>query len=243
MTSKTVLITGAARRIGAEIARSLHRDGMNVVIHYHRSTAEAEALCASLDRIRPGSAALIGADLLDPESYAAVVAQASRLGGGLDVLVNNASAFYQTPVEATTLQQWDEIVGTNLKAPYFLAQQAAPALRERGGCIVNICDIHAERPLRNYPVYSIAKAGLSMLTRALAKELAPEVRVNAVAPGAVLWPEGMEPALRERILSHTVLKRPGTPAEVVSAVRFLIRDAGYMTGQTLTVDGGRTLYS
>jgi pteridine reductase len=243
MTAETVLITGAARRVGAELARSLHADGMNVVIHYHRSAREAETLCDELNRARPGSAALVCADLLEPGSFGVIVDTARSLAGRLDVLVNNASAFYQTPVESTTHAQWEEIMGTNLKAPYFLAQHAAPLLRERRGCIVNICDIHAIRPLRLYPVYSIAKAGLGMLTKALAKELAPEVRVNAVAPGAVLWPETMDEALRERILSHTMLKRPGTPAEVVKAVKFLIRDAGYMTGQTLTVDGGRTLYS
>lgn len=243
MQTKTVLVTGAAARIGAAIARALHADGMNVVIHYFRSSAAADALCDSLNLLRPGSASSVCADLLQESQYRPVIEQAGDRHGRLDVLINNASAFFPTSIGGTTSMHWDELLGTNLKAPYFLAQEAAPALRRSGGCIVNLADIHADRPLRNYGVYSIAKAGLVMLTKVLAKELAPEVRVNAVSPGAVLWPEHLDEGLRERVISHTMLKRAGNPDDVVRAVRFLIRDAGYVTGQILTVDGGRTLYS
>lgn len=243
MQAKTVLITGAATRIGAVIARALHVQDMKVVIHYHRSTAAAEALCASLNAARPGSADRICADLLEQRSCGKLIERACDFLGGLDVLINNASAFYPTAIGTTTSTQWEELLGTNLKAPYFLAQEAAPILRRSHGCIINLADIHAERPLRNYGVYSIAKAGLVMLTRVLAKELAPEVRVNAVSPGAILWPEQMSATLRDRIVSHTMLKRPGAPDDIARAVRYLIQDADYMTGQVLVIDGGRTLYS
>lgn len=243
MTVSTVLVTGAARRIGASIARTLHRAGMNVIVHCHRSVGEANELCASLNADRAGTARMIRADLLDLDECARLVRCACEFGGGLDALINNASAFYPTPVETATPAQWEEIINSNLRAPFFLAREAAAALRARGGCIVNIGDIHGVRPLRGHAIYSIAKAGLVMLTQALAKELAPDVRVNAVAPGAVLWPEGMDKQVRERIVAHTMLKRAGTPEDVANAVRFLIRDADYMTGQILVVDGGRTLHS
>ena len=243
MHAKTVLITGAAGRIGATIARALHAEGMNIVVHYHRSAAAAEALCNSLNAARPASAALICADLLQEEEYRTVIARACEFSGHLDVLINNASTFYSTPVGNTTPAQWNDLLGTNLKAPYFLAQEAATALRSARGCIVNLADIHAERPLRDHGIYSIAKAGLIMLTKVLAKELAPEVRVNAVSPGAVLWPEQLSEDLRRRVISHTMLKRSGDPDDIARAVRYLIEDADYTTGQVLTVDGGRTLYS
>jgi pteridine reductase len=243
MNSRTVLVTGAARRIGAGIARALHTSGMNTAIHYHRSETAARALCDELNALRPGTALALHADLLDADAPRRLIEQAAAFGDGLDVLINNASAFYPTPVAETTAAQWEEIIGTNLTAPYFLSQAAAPRLQQNHGCIINVTDIHAVRPLRRYPVYSIAKAGLVMLTLALAKELGPDIRVNAVSPGAVLWPEDMDEALRERIIRHTTLKRQGTIEDVVSAVRYLVFDAGYMTGQVLTVDGGRTLYS
>lgn len=236
-------MTGAARRIGACIARTLHGEGMNVVIHYHRSAADAARLCESLNAVRAGTATTLRADLLDLDQCASLVRDAREFSGQLDALVNNASAFYPTPIDSTTPAQWQEIMDSNLRAPFFLAREATAALRATRGCIVNIGDIHGYRPLRGHAIYSIAKAGLMMLTQALAKELAPDVRVNAVAPGAVLWPQDLDAELRGRIVSHTVLKRPGTPEDVAKAVRFLIQDADYVTGQVLAVDGGRTLYS
>lgn len=243
MTASTVLVTGAARRIGASIARALHREGMNVIVHFNRSAADANRLCELLNAERAGTARALQADLMNLDECARLVRSAREFKGELDALVNNASAFYPTPVETATSAQWEEIINSNLRAPFFLAREATAALRARRGCIVNIGDIHGVRPLRGHAIYSIAKAGLAMLTQALAKELAPEVRVNAVSPGAVMWPDGMDEELRERIVSHTMLKRAGTPEDVAGTVLFLIRDAGYMTGQVLVVDGGRTLYS
>jgi len=216
---------------------------MNVIVHYHRSAADAARLCESLNGARADTATMLRADLLDLGQCAELVHTAQAFRGRLDALVNNASAFYPTPVDSATPEQWEELLNSNLRAPFFLACEAAAALRANRGCIVNIGDIHGLRPLRKHAVYSIAKAGIVMLTQALAKELAPEIRVNAVAPGAVLWPEDMDAELRERIVSHTMLKRAGTPEDVAKAVRFLILDADYLTGQVLAVDGGRTLHS
>lgn len=232
-------MTGGARRIGAAITRALHDAGMNVVIHCRHSVAEAEALAAELNQARHGSARWMCADLSGADAAGKVVSQLESL----DALINNASAFYPTPVSAATPAQWEELIGANVRAPFFLSREAAPLLAARSGCIVNISDIHAQRPLRGYSIYSISKAALEMLTRSLAKELAPAVRVNGVAPGAVLWPAGMEPEVQQRIVSHTMLKRRGAPEDVAAAVRFLVLDAPYITGQILTVDGGRTLYS
>ena len=243
MNNKTVLITGAAKRIGACIARTLHGHGANVVIHYHHSAAAANELAANLNAIRMDSALTVQGDLSGDDSYTAIVSKARGWKDRLDVLVNNASAFYPAGIADTTPAQWEELIGTNMKAPFFLAQQAAPFLRETQGCIVNITDIHAERPLGNYPVYSAAKAGLVMLTRALAKELGPLIRVNAVSPGAIIWPEDMDEQTQQEILSRTALKKTGTAEDIANAVRFLITDADYITGQVLSVDGGRTLYS
>jgi pteridine reductase len=244
MSSKTALITGAARRIGARIARSLHEAGYNVALHFLRSKAEAQALADELNRARGDSARLIQADLLRSEQLAPLVEQAIGFWGGLDVLVNNASRFYPTPVGEVAENQWDELLGSNLKAPFFLSQAAAPCLRERDGVIVNIVDIHAERGLKNYPVYSIAKAGLAAMTRALAKELGPQIRVNGVAPGAILWPEhDMDEAKHAEILSRIPLRRKGEPDDVARAVLFFVRDAPYVTGQILAVDGGRSLFN
>ena len=244
LDGKVVLITGAAHRIGATIARTLHADGARIVLHYRNSRAGAEVLQAELQQQRPDSVALLQGDLLDTGTLAARVAEAAERWGRLDVLINNASTFYPTPLASATEQQWDELLGSNLKAPFFLAQAAAPLLRAQQGCIVNITDIHAERPLKGYPLYSMAKAGLVMLTKSLACELGPEVRVNAVAPGAILWPENdMDEATKQRILDRTFLKRQGNPEDIARAVLFLIRDGLYTSGQVLTVDGGRSLNS
>ena len=241
MTDKTALVTGAARRIGAAIARRLHGAGYNVVIHYNRSGPEAEALAGEFNRGRPDSSRAIQADLLDASAGARVVELALALNGRLDALVNNASMFYPAPLSGISETTWNEIVGTNLKAPLFLARHAAAQLQQNCGCIINLTDIHGARPLADHTLYSTAKAGLIMLTRALAKELAPAVRVNAVSPGAILWPPDTDDETREAILAQAPLGRLGTPDEVARAVCFLITEATYITGQTLAVDGGRSL--
>ncbi|MDP1735647.1 MAG: pteridine reductase [Sulfuritalea sp.] len=240
-----VLVTGAARRVGAGIARTLHAAGACVAIHYRSSAAEAEALATALNQVRPDSAAAFAADLLDmaalPELVESVVARFGRL----DALVNNASSFFATKVGAVDTAAWDDLIGSNLKAPLFLAQAAAPHLERSGGCIVNITDIHAERPLKGYPLYCAAKAGLLGLTRALALELGPRVRVNAVAPGAIEWPQGegdFPPSARTSIIDHTLLKRVGSPTDIARTVKFLVFDAPYVTGQVINVDGGRTAH-
>ncbi len=242
LDGKVALITGAAHRIGACVARRLHAAGANIVIHYRTSREAAQALQKELNEQRPESVVLVQADLMGAEKLATLVKQAYAAWDRLDVLINNASTFYATQVGSVEERHWDDLMGTNLKAPFFLAQAAAPLLAKRGGCIVNIVDIHADRPLKEYPVYSIAKAGLVMLTKALAGELGPKVRVNAVAPGAILWPEaGLDEVTKQRIISRTFLKRQGSPEDIAKAVLFLVRDAGYMSGQVLTVDGGRSL--
>lgn len=240
---KNVLITGAARRIGATCARLLHEEGFNVCLHYRASLQDAEALCEELNRSRPDSAVIVQADLLKLDELQRLAEVANNAWGGVDVLVNNASAFYPGEVEAVTESEWEELLGSNLKAPFFLTQALLGALRERHGCVVNIIDIHAERGLKSYPVYSIAKAGLAAMTRSLAKELGPEVRVNGVAPGAILWPElEMDDAIKEEILQRVALQRCGDPVDIARTVRFLIDDANYVTGQIIAVDGGRTLF-
>lgn len=240
---KNVLITGAAKRIGAACARLLHSEGCNVFLHYRGSKVEALSLCAELNAIRTDSAKSYAADLLSMSELTVLAQEAQRAWGGIDVLVNNASAFYATPVLETTEAQWDELLGCNLKAPFFLATTLANSLAERHGCIVNIIDIHAERGLKNYAVYSVAKAGLAAMTKILAKELGAAIRVNGVSPGAILWPDNelSEPEKQE-ILQRVALQRCGEPLDIAKAVLFLIRDADYMTGQILTVDGGRTLF-
>ena len=238
---KVVLITGGAKRVGAGVCRKLHLAGASLMLHYRASAGEARLLQAELNHTRPNSVALIQADLLDVAKLPSLVEQTLATFGRLDALVNNASSFFPTPIGDITPGTWDDLVGTNLRAPTFLAQAAAPALRRTQGSIVNITDIHAERPLKNYVVYSLAKAGLSGLTRALARELAPEVRVNAIAPGPILWPddEQFDELSRQRIVSHTPLKREGTPDDIARAVHYLLNDASYVTGVTLAVDGGR----
>jgi pteridine reductase len=242
LAGKAALVTGAARRIGATIARTLHAHGADVAIHYRGSAADALALAADLNSARPDSAATFAADLTDLASLNTLVGELAAWRDGLDILVNNASSFYATPVGEITEQQWDDLVGTNLKAPLFLSQALAPALREAQGVIVNIVDVHSQRPLRDHPVYGPAKAGLAMLTRSLAKDLAPEVRVNGVSPGAILWPEeSMSEATKKAILKQIPLGRPGQPEDIAGAVLFLASEAGYVTGQIIAIDGGRSI--
>jgi pteridine reductase len=241
LAGKAALITGAARRIGAELARTLHAAGADLVLHYRRSAAEAAALAGSLNTLRPRSAVTAQADLLESGGLARLAGEAAAAFGRLDILINNASSFFPTPLGTIEESHWNDLIGTNLKAPLFLAQATSPALKAARGLIVNLVDIHGVRPLRAYPVYSIAKAGLIALTRALARELAPEVRVNAVAPGPVMWPEPLAPELKEEIISRTLLKRAGSPLDVARAVLFFAQDAPYVTGQILAVDGGRSL--
>ena len=238
MAEPVALVTGAGRRVGARIARELHAAGMSIAVHCHRSREDAERLREAFEAARPGSAAVVAADLLESGAAEAVVATAEERWGRLDVLVNNASSFYPTPVGEVTEAEWRDLVGSNLAAPFFLAQAAAPLLRAARGCIVNIADVYGHRPLAGHPVYSAAKAGLVMLTRALAIELGPEVRVNSISPGAVLWPENEDPE-RRRIIDAIALKRSGDPADIARAALFLVRDAPYVTGQDLAVDGGR----
>ncbi|MDP2266008.1 MAG: pteridine reductase [Thiobacillus sp.] len=243
MHGKTVLITGGAKRVGAASARLLHAAGANLMIHYRNSATEARALQAELNAIRPESVALIQADLLDIGGLPSLVNRTVATFGGLDVLLNNASSFYPTPVGSIGEEDWIDLMGSNLKAPLFLSQAAAPELKKRRGCIINITDIHADRPMKSYVVYSIAKAGLVGLTKSLARELAPEVRVNAVAPGPIMWPEddaNFDEVSRQRIISHTMLKRAGDPADIALAVRFFAMDTHFVTGQVLAVDGGRS---
>ena len=241
MQGRIVLITGGAKRVGAAICRRLHAAGASLMLHYRASAGEARLLQAELNHARADSVALIQADLLDLNKLPAIVDQTLQTFGRLDALVNNASSFFPTPIGEITPQAWDDLIGTNLRAPLFLAQAAAPALRKAQGAIVNIVDIHAERPLKNFVVYSVAKAGLVAVTRSLARELAPEVRVNAIAPGPILWPDNasFDELSRQRILSHTPLKREGDPDDIAKAVYYLIADAAYVTGDTISVDGGR----
>lgn len=236
------LITGAARRVGATLARALHAAGYDLALHYRHSRAEMDALCTELNTVRNTSACAIQAELADIEHIPDIVEKCISRYGRLDALVNNASTFYPTPLGTTTPQQWDELFASNAKAPFFLAQAAAPHLKSSQGCIVSIVDIYAERPLPGHPVYCMAKAALAMMTLALARELGPEVRVNAVAPGAVLWPEsGKAYTDQQQLVARTPLKRAGSPEDVAAAVLFLLRDAKFTTGQILKVDGGRAL--
>ena len=245
---KTVLVTGAAKRVGRSIACELHAAGANVMVHYRSASAEAEAIVATFNVLRPGSAQCQQADLSDTDALFSLVTSTVERFGRLDALVNNASSFYATPLAEIDCAAWDDLLGSNLKAPLFLTQAAAQHLKAAHGAVVNITDIHAERPLAGYPLYCVAKAGLLGLTRALAIELAPEVRVNAVAPGPILWPDensldtAFDGTTRDKIVSHTLLKRDGRPEDIARAVRFLLEDAPYITGQVINVDGGRTAH-
>jgi pteridine reductase len=244
LAGRTVLVTGGARRVGAAICRRLHRAGANVVIHYRTSRSDASRLQRTLEAQRRHSVACVRADLLDFDALDAIVAAAIERFGQLDALVNNASSFYPTPLAEITLREWNDLVGTNLQAPLFLARAACAELARRRGSIVNIADVHAERPLEGHLVYSVAKAGLVALTRALALELAPHVRVNAIAPGAIVWPEaGVLAAskLQRDILRRTPMGRIGSPQDIAAAVHYLIAAAPFVTGQVLAVDGGRSI--
>ena len=240
---KVVLITGGAKRVGAAVCRLLHGAGARVMIHYRSSRGEAEALANELNAKRADSAALVQADLLDIAGLPRLVDETLDHFGRLDVLINNASSFFPTPVGEINEDNWTDLIGTNLKAPLFLSQAASEALRHAHGCIVNIADIHAERPMKSYVVYSIGKAGLLAMTKSLAHELGPNVRVNAIGPGPIMWPEDdpvFDDAERRRIVAHTLLKRSGEPDDIARAVKFLIFDATYTTGQMIAVDGGRS---
>jgi pteridine reductase len=242
LRDKVVLITGGARRVGAEIARTLHAAGAGVLIHYRSSAAAAIALADEFNRTRPRSAAIHEANLLGEEAPEKLVAAALAEFGRLDILINNASGFYPTPVGKITRAQWDDLMGSNLMAPLFLAQAAVPSLRRQQGLIINMIDIHGLRPLKGYPVYCAAKAGLAMLTRSLARELGPDIRVNGIAPGPVLWPESdMAEDLKRDIIGRTALKRPGSPQDIARTALFLAKDAPYITGQIIAVDGGRSI--
>jgi pteridine reductase len=242
LDGRVVLVTGGARRLGAAIGRRLHAAGANLVVHYHQSQAAADALVEELEALRGSSAHAVRGDLHDVERLPGLVAATLERFGRLDVLVNNASSFYPTPVGTITAAQFDDLVGTNLRAPLFLSQAAAPALRATRGLVINMVDIHGRRPLKAHPVYCAAKAGLVMLTKSLARELGPEIRVNGIAPGPVLWPErDLEASLKDEIIARTALKRPGSPEDIARAAHFFAVDAPYVTGQILAVDGGRSL--
>jgi pteridine reductase len=242
LNGKVALVTGAARRIGAAIATRLHADGADVAIHHRGSADAAAALANKLNKLRVDSARTFHTDLADIATLPGLVDNVVGWHNRLDVLVNNASAFYPTPLGEITEEHWEDLFGSNLKAPLFLSQAAVPALRRQNGVIINIVDIHARRPLRDHAVYSAAKAGLAMLTRSLAKDLAPDIRVNGVAPGAILWPEDdMSDTTKDSILRQVPLARSGDPEDVAGCVLYLVRDATYVTGQIITVDGGRSI--
>ena len=239
-----IIITGAAKRVGAAIARALHAAGANVIVHCNQSRPEADALVRELNELRAKSASVLQGDLLAYNALKGLVDQAASVFGTLDGVVNNASAFYATPIGSIDEDNWSELIGANLKAPLFLSQAAVPYLRKTRGNIVNIVDIHSERPLKDFVVYSATKAGLAGLTRSLALELGPDIRVNGVSPGAIIWPDGTSDyptAERERIVQQAPLKRVGTPEDIAGAVKFLMLDAPYVTGQILAVDGGREI--
>ena len=246
-TVKIVLITGGAKRVGAVTAETLHQAGYNIVIHCRMSRQAADELAEKLNKLRPDSAKVIQANLNDETVYNHLIEQAYQCWGRIDVLINNASSFFPTPIGNITLADWDNLVNSNMKAPLFLSQAATPYLQQTQGSIVNMIDIHAQRPMKDHPVYCAAKAGLSMLTMSLAKDLGPDIRVNGIAPGAILWPHGdgkngdMPEHTKNLIIERTSLKRAGQPIDIAKTILFLIRDADYITGQIIAVDGGRSL--
>nr|AIA18777.1 Enoyl-(Acyl carrier protein) reductase [uncultured bacterium] len=241
---KVALITGAARRIGAEIANTLHNAGLNIILHYHRSEHEAMRLCKLFNERRPDSATIKKADLTDKSEYSKLIDASVKEWGNLDVLINNASRFYKTPLDQSNEDNWNDLIDSNLKAPLFLAKAAASELKKQKGCIINITDIHGEKPLRDYLIYCISKSGLIMLTKSLAKELGPDIRVNAISPGTMIWPEGeneLNDHIKQKMIDMTALKKEGHPEDIAKAALFLVKDADYITGQILAVDGGRSL--
>ncbi len=243
LEGKAALITGAARRLGARTAQTLHQNGADIIIHYRGSAHEAKTLVKHLNAHRPGSAVALQADLLKLDQIERLAREAADAFGRLDILVNNASTFYPTPIGHIEESHWDDLMGSNLKAPLFLSQACHPALRASRGCIVNMVDIHGRSPLKKYPLYSIAKAGKAMMTRALALEMAPEVRVNGIAPGAILWPEDENQDSKEQraILEQIPLGRTGTPQDIADTILFLVTSP-YVNGQIIAVDGGRQLF-
>lgn len=243
MNNKTAIITGAGRRIGAAITRELHNAGMDVILHFNTSKTAVDKLVLELNMLRPDSAFTVQSDLLNRKSYADIINRAYAINGRLDVLINNASVFYPTPLKDLAFEQWDEMMNINLAAPLFLAQAAAEYLKTVNGCVINLTDIHADRPLLNHIVYSTSKAALVMLTQSLAKELAPRVRVNAISPGAIFWSEYIGEDEKAGILDKTLLKKQGEGKDIARAARYLVFDADYTTGQVLVIDGGRSLYS
>ena len=242
LEGRWALVTGAAKRIGAVISAALHEAGANIAVHYLNSGEDAEQLASQLNQTRSNSALTVRGDLKNTADLEQMIDQLTKRTGGLDILVNNASSFYPTPLESTTEEHWDDLLGTNLKAPLFLSKISLPYLKKNNGVIINIVDVHAQRPLKNHSVYGSAKAGLAMLTRSLAKDLGPDVRVNGVSPGAILWPEsGISERVKKNILGQVPLGRPGAPADIAAAVVFLVRDAPYITGEIIAVDGGRSV--
>ncbi len=239
---KVVLITGAARRVGAEMVRHLHQAGMNIVLHYRSSSQDATSLADQLNAKRADSVKLLKGDLKDYSAIPRLMNDAITSFGHIDVLINNASSFYPNDLKDVSEEIWEDLVGVNLKAPLYLTQALAEHLKQHKGCIINIVDIHGDRPLKNYSVYSIAKAGLIMFTKSMARELAPEIRVNGIAPGAIMWPEEQHyEGMHQAIIERTALKREGHPKDIAETALFLIEKAGYITGQIIAVDGGRTL--
>ncbi|KAF3978033.1 MAG: pteridine reductase [Methylococcales symbiont of Iophon sp. n. MRB-2018] len=240
---KNVLITGAAKRIGASCARMLHQQGCNIFLHYRSSEQDAFQLFEELSNIRADSVKIMQADLLKLDEISKLAKQAEAAWGSIDILINNASAFYPQPIQQVSERDWDKLLGSNLKAPFFLSQKLSATLIATKGSIINIIDIHAERGLKGYPVYSVTKAGLAAMTKVLAKELGPEVRVNGVSPGAILWPETeLSEQDKAEILHKVALNRNGEPDDIAKTVCFLAKDASYITGQIIAVDGGRTLF-
>ncbi len=240
---KWSLVTGGSKRIGADIARGLHKEGSNVIIHYMNSKSDADILVKSLNKIRSGSAISIQANLKKIQEIESLIKNIIDRVGQLDILINNASSFYPTPLESINEEQWEDLISSNLKAPLFLSKAALPYLIKAKGVIINIVDIHSNRPLKNHPIYGPAKAGLAMLTRSLAKDLAPNIRVNGVSPGAILWPlkDDIPEKIKNQILKQTALKRAGEPSDITSTVLFLVKDSPYITGQIIAVDGGRSI--
>ena len=240
--NKTIMVTGAARRIGAQLVRHLHQADMHIVLHYRSSSKDATALAVSLNNQRANSVKLLKGDLKNYQHIPMLIEQGIELFGQIDALINNASSFYPTNLQDVTEEIWEDLVGVNLKAPLYLTQALAAELKKNQGCIINIVDIHGDRPLKDYSLYSIAKAGLIMFTKSMARELAPEIRVNGIAPGAIMWPEEQHyEGMHQEIISRTALKREGSPQDIADTALFLIEHANYITGQIIAVDGGRTL--
>ena len=240
--NKNALITGAAKRIGASISRNIHEAGYNVGIHYNSSKKDAKKLCDELNAKRAGSAEIFKADITQVSDAKSLVNSFLKWVGKLDLLINNASSFYPTPIGSVTEENWNDLIGTNLKGPLFISQEASVSLKKNKGSIINLVDIHIKSPPKDHAVYIAAKAGLEILTRSLARDLAPEVRVNGISPGAILWPEGeLDAATKDKILDSIPLKRKGNPQDISDCVLFLVNSASYISGQIISVDGGKSI--